>query len=215
MFWSGWVEGWLAVTGCESRGGVFSHFFPDSTARVPPPKHQLVEQVGRRSLGLLLWGMPPGIMPRAVFVFIAPRQPLDSARTPPGPWWPFTTRAHCLVSATLPGPLAVTATQRGGSAHACPVSLGGSAPAVKWATTDSHTASVSARSGHPKSSLVPGGCRSSRADLLEFHCAGDSPRGLVKEQILIQESWAGARESAFLLVTQMMPMPVVYGPQSE
>lgn len=82
---------------------------------------------------------------------------------------------HCLVSATPPGPLAIAAAQRAGSAHAGPMSLGGSVPAVKWATTDSRTASVSACSGQP---------RSPRARFLEFHCARDSPGNLVKMQIL-------------------------------
>lgn len=119
------------------------------------------------------------------------------------------------MSATPPGPLAVTAAQRAGSARAGPVSLGGSVPAVERATTDSHTASVSACSGRPGLSLVPGGCRSPRAGLLGSHCAGDSPGDLVKMQVLIQEACAGAQESACLLITQIMPMPVVHGPQSE
>ena len=93
------------------------------------------------------------------------------------------------MSATPPGPLAVTAAQRAGSARAGPVSLGGSVPAVERATTDSHTASVSACSGRPGLSLVPGGCRSPRAGLLGSHCAGDSPGDLVKMQVLIQEVW--------------------------
>lgn len=53
------------------------------------------------------------------------------------------------MSATPLGLSTITAAQRVGSAHAGLVSLGGNVPAVKWATMDSHTASVSARSGHP------------------------------------------------------------------
>lgn len=78
-----------------------------------------------------------------VFI-LTPRKPLDSVRTLPGPWWLFTTRAHCPASATPLGLLAVTAAQKAGSARAGPMSLGGSVPAVRWATTDSHTASHAA-----------------------------------------------------------------------
>lgn len=53
------------------------------------------------------------------------------------------------MSATQLGLSTITAAQRAGSAHAGLVSLGGNVPAVKWATMDSHTASVSAHSGHP------------------------------------------------------------------
>lgn len=70
-----------------------------------------------------------------------PRQPPDSVRTPPGPWWLFTTKAHCPVSATPPERLAITAARRVGNACASPASLGGSVPAVERATMDSHTAS--------------------------------------------------------------------------
>lgn len=119
------------------------------------------------------------------------------------------------MSATPPGPLAITAAQRVGSARAGPVSLGGSVPAVERATMDFHIANVSAHRGHPRLSLIPVGCRSSRAGLLEFHSAGHSPGDLVKMQVLTLECLVGASESAFLLRTQMMPMPGVHGVQSE
>ncbi|KAK2094530.1 hypothetical protein P7K49_028268 [Saguinus oedipus] len=49
----------------------------------------------------------------------------------------------CLVSATPLEPLALTVAPRVGSAHAGPMSSGGSAPAVQQATTDSHTVGTS------------------------------------------------------------------------
>ena len=98
-------------------------------------------------------GMPPRIS-LCVLVPTAPREPLNSVRILPDPWWPFTTRVHCLASATPPGPPATPAAPRAGSARAGPMSSGGSVPAVRRASTGSRTANVSAYLGRPKSSLV-------------------------------------------------------------
>lgn len=61
----------------------------------------------------------------------------------------------CLVGVTLLDPPDRTAALMVGSAHASPMSSGGSVPSVLWATTDSHTAGVSEHSQALGASLVP------------------------------------------------------------
>ena len=139
----------MAVNHCKSRGGVSSHFFLDS--RAPIPKH-CWWACGKGKVGPFL-GMPPRISP-CVLVPTAPKELLNSVRTLPDPWWPFTTRAHCLASATPLGPSATPAALRAGSARAGPTSSGGSVPAVRRASMGSRTASVSAHTGPTRSCLI-------------------------------------------------------------
>lgn len=110
------------------------------------------------------------VITMSYFVFTVPRQPLDSVRILQGPWSPFTITVPCLVSATLLGLPAVIAVLRAGSALVGPMSLGGSAPAVQQATTDSHTASVSDTVRLLRPSLVPRGWCSCIAGLLRYYC---------------------------------------------